>query len=253
MPTECSFHAELFDADFWDCPAKWPHDPPGYLFLARSYDQIGHAVHGDRWNHPVKMPEEPECPPVDCDDVDCDDSVWEASERAHDEWERSCDEAEANFQNMREGVARTIIHQCESNELVAAARAKHGGQMIPLKWHDFNVDDPRPLLFRCEIQVQNSPHWIFIMRDSLDKFLTKQSHSGPPLTKTKYLSPYLKLMISVTDTMRITPDNQPKKGSVEAEIQKGWAGSPPLSENLRGMMATLIREPSSQRGRAKKS
>jgi hypothetical protein len=252
MPTECSFHAELFDADFWDCPAKWPHDPPGYLFLARSYDQIGHAVHGDRWNHPVKMPEEPECPPVDCDDVDCDDSVWEASERAHDEWERACDEADANFQNMREGVARAIIQQCELNELVAAARAKHGGKMVPLEWHDFNIDDPR-LFFRCEIQVQSSPHWIFITRDSLHQFLVKQSHSEPRLAKTQYLSPYLKLMVAVSDTMRITPDNQPKKRSVEAEIQNGWAGPLPLSKNLLETMATLIREPGSQRGRAKKS
>jgi hypothetical protein len=50
--------------------------------------------------------------------------------------------------------------------------------------------------------------------------------------------------------MQITPQNQPKKELVVDEIKKTWSG--PLSDKLVKAMATLIREPESQLGRAKK-
>jgi hypothetical protein len=57
-------------------------------------------------------------------------------------------------------------------------------------------------------------------------------------------------MLAVTKSMQITPQNQPKKELVVDEIKKTWSG--PLSDKLVKAMATLIREPESQLGRAKK-
>lgn len=35
--------------EFWSHPERWAEDPPGYLFLARAIQYLGHAIYGDAW------------------------------------------------------------------------------------------------------------------------------------------------------------------------------------------------------------
>ena len=35
---------------FWNTPGEWPNDPPGYVFLARAFDEIGSARFVEKWS-----------------------------------------------------------------------------------------------------------------------------------------------------------------------------------------------------------
>src|SRR5437660_6461164 len=141
MPTKRpSKEEQLFDPSFWEYPADWPRDPPGYVFLARAFDEIGRVAHGERWIY--AEPAEPEEPPDDCDDAE-----WDAYERADEQYEKTREQAKADFRNMRECLARMIAQQCEIGNLVTAARPKRGGEMTELGRHHWNIDDLRRRFF----------------------------------------------------------------------------------------------------------
>ena len=156
---------------------------------------------------------------------------------------------QASVQEMRASVARMVAEQCELGNLIAAARPKRGGEIKKLEQHDWNGDDLSSRFFRCEMSDLDC--WILLDRKSLDQFLITQPHAVSPLGSAPYLSPYLRLMLSVSAAMQVTPDNQPIKKTVEHELVKRWSGTK-LSDHLVKTMATLIRDPESQRGRAKK-
>jgi hypothetical protein len=227
----------VFDNSFWSSPEKWPHDPPGFVFLARAFDKIGRAIHGDQWNEP-QYPEEPE--------NDDDEPAWEAYERAEEAFER----LKFELAERKVGVARTIAKQCEEETVMTAARRPQG-EMVSLHWYHWNVDDLRTRFFRCEMCLEGERCSIFLDRDSLDAFLMTQPYAVSSPSNPRHLSPYLKVMLAVSAAMKVTPENQPKKEEVEIELRKRWSGRG-LSNNLLGAMATLIREPESQRGRAGK-
>jgi hypothetical protein len=228
---------QLFDRSFWSSPEKWPHDPPGSVFLARAFDEIGRAIHGDQWNEP-EYPEEPE--------NDEDENAWEAYERAEEAFER----LKFKLAERKVGVARIIAKQCEEEKVVTAARRPQG-EMVPLQWHRWNVDDLRTRFFRCEMCLEGERCWLFVTRDSLAQFIATQPYAVSSPLNAPHLSPYLKVMLSVSAAMEISPENQPAKKLVEYELEKKWNGGT-LSKKLLGTMATLIREPESQLGRARK-
>jgi hypothetical protein len=35
--------------EFWARPHTWPHDPHGYVFLARAIEEVGRAMFGQDW------------------------------------------------------------------------------------------------------------------------------------------------------------------------------------------------------------
>jgi hypothetical protein len=109
--------------------------------------------------------------------------------------------------------------------------------------------------------------WIFVKRDTIEEqlaghpFASRPSPvdvhlSSPPSPDEVHLSPYLRTMLQVIREMRIDPDNQSTKKKVVAALRTAWSkrfshlGT--LSENLCDHMATLVREPESQRGRGAK-
>ena len=55
-----------FDPQLWRHPEEWPHDPLNFVFLARAFQEIGHARYGDEWTDRYVEPEEP---PDDCDEA----------------------------------------------------------------------------------------------------------------------------------------------------------------------------------------
>ncbi len=227
---------QLFDRSFWRSPKKWPHDPPEYVFLARAFNEIGRAIHGNQWKEP-EYPEEPE--------NDGDENAWQAYERAEKEFEQ----LEIELANMKAKIAHFIREQCEKRNLVTAARVAQG-EMRDLEWYRWNIDDLRTMFFRCEVCLDAQRGWIFVTRNSLNGVLATQPYAES-LPMKPHLSPYLRLMLSVSAAMGVTPENQPEKKIVEHELEKRWS-SGTLSKKLRGAMATLIREPESQRGRAGK-
>ncbi len=257
MPTKRpSKEEQLFDPSFWEYPADWPRDPPGYVFLARAFDEIGRAAHGERWIYAEPAePAEPEEPPDDCDDAE-----WDAYERACDQADAELHDVQAKIAELKSSVARMIAEKCEAGVLITAARPKPGGKMTELEQHHWNIDNFRIRFLGCDISLSHpfSVHrdgrnecWIFLTRDSLDHLLMTQPHGTSSLGGDQYLSPYLRVMLAVSAKMGITAANQPKKSVVVEEIRRVWGGDS-LSAKLLETMATLIRDPESQRGRAKK-
>jgi hypothetical protein len=157
---------------FWDHPGKWPHDPPGYVFLARACHEVGRAMFGAEW---AASWDEPADPPDDCDLA-----TWEV-------YERACDDFQNAFVAMRSDVVRTIAEECEAGTLVAAVRPKAGGKMINVEPHIWNLEGVERRFHRCDMSLGNpfgnggsyGSHWIYIERASLDGYLT-QSHQKVP-------------------------------------------------------------------------
>jgi len=153
---------------FWDHPGAWPHDPPGYAFLARACHEVGRAMFGSKWADSWGEPDEPP--------HECGQASWE-------DYERACDEFQNAFVAMRAAVVQEIATQCEIGTLVAAVRPKPGGQMIALVQHMWNFERVEPRFHRCDMSLDDPfetgggsprPYWIFIERVSLDRFLVQQ-------------------------------------------------------------------------------
>jgi hypothetical protein len=224
---------------FWRTPSEWPNDPPGYVFLARAFDEIGVAMFGEKWSMKDEKTEQ-EVEPVD---LDADDLALAETQ----------DEHEA----MWVAIKAAIVRGCAEGRLISAVRPKEGGNTEELDkgiWHSEHLDQR---FYRCEMSPASpfkkgrrpETHWIFLQRQSLGQYLAVHPHNRAPTPN--HLSPYLKAMLVVAKSMQITPQNQPKKELVVDEIKRTWSG-PALSDKLVKAMATLIREPESQLGRAKK-
>jgi hypothetical protein len=161
---------------FWNSSEDWPHDPPGYVFLARAFHEIGTASYRGGWIQPprVNEPEEPE-EPAD----DCDEEIWDKYEEEDDQYEDACEKARAECEDMWANVARMIVEACESGALVSSVRAKAGGAMNKLEPHYWNAESVKSRFSRCEMSL-NDPfsdhyrsadaYWIFVTRDSLQVY-----------------------------------------------------------------------------------
>lgn len=159
--------ATKYDHHLWNHPERWPHDPPKYVFLARAFHEIGRAKYGDQWTNSYIEPEEP---PEDCDDA------------AEEQYDRDCEKAELNFENMRVSIARTIAEQCELGNLATALRDTAGGQMNALEPYLWNTENVESRFFRCQMslsqpfqdpaRVRFEPlYWIYVTRESLDRYI----------------------------------------------------------------------------------
>jgi len=240
---------------FWHTPREWPHDPPGYVFLARAFSEIGRAIFGEKWSGEENPPKGKLADPQiekKLQELADDDEFIPLEEVEQDE------EADEHHR-MWVTVKDDFLKQCLAGRLVCAVRPKEGGEMTDLPTNMWNAENLEQRFRHCQMSLKrpfaslpiSDPHWIFLKRESLDKYLVGQPY-GPISTPTpKHISPYLRFMLLVTERMGITPDNQPNKDKVIAEIKKTWTGSL-LSKKLTDVMATLIREPESQRGSAKK-
>ena len=125
-----------------------------------------------------------------------------------------------------------------------------------------DVLSPRFLLGRINLQnardkfYASKDHYVvFIGEESLGAYLLEQPHNKPDeALLPEHLSPYLKCMLAVARQLDISPENQPKKASLEATLKETWLrmrGAEPASTDL-DRMATLLREPESKAGRGAK-
>jgi hypothetical protein len=236
------------DPLLWDHPKTWPHDPIGYVFLARAFHKIGSAMFNERWVDDF-ADLEPEDPDEDSEDPkdDCDDKTW-------DQYERACDQAKSEFQNMRGSVVRKIAEQCEAGNLVTALRAKPGGEMITLEKHLWNTETFWSRFSRCDMSPKHPfsdadrverQCWIFITQDSFDRYLATHlvRASAPQLSAAaQYANPAPSLTEGASvgaqpTTIKPRPSRLPGSGSwrkadqpllqeMQRLIDKGTAKSP---------------------------
>lgn len=75
-----------------------------------------------------------------------------------------------------------------------------------------------------------------------------------PAISSGYTTPYLEMMLEVIRELKITRENQGKKEAIAALFEEKLAGhkTTPLSQKLADAMATLVRLPESQQGRARR-
>jgi hypothetical protein len=252
--------------NFWADPGRWPADPSGYIFLARAFHEIGRARFGNDWTG-----HEPYAASIP-------DPVLLAllkkpnSARTAEENERlirlRASYAATRQRNLKESEARArviekdIIKRCESGELLAAVRPTRGGAMTSVPAHYWNGADPAPRFYGCQMSMTDpfgravagdGYSYIFVQHASLEKLLLSQPFSAKPQGLDFHLSPYMQTLVTVARKLLITPKDQPKKEAIIAEIRATWTGRPEaLGKTLVEYMATILREPESQLGRARK-
>jgi hypothetical protein len=222
---------------FWTHPEQWPVEPPDQTFLARAFGRVGKAMFRDHWTG-----------------LECEARV-----------DRNSDPGPIA---RRATVLDELAKGLQSGQLIAFLRPVPGGLLIPsapglwntereriyrrFMWCQVNPDDP----FGKALSSDKSS-WIYLSKESLDKLV--QSYSLVTAShRCEYLSPYIILMIAVTDKFKVRPENQPLKKLVDAKIREmakhfaNGLGHDGLSANLISAMATLIRDPESKKGKAKK-
>jgi hypothetical protein len=153
-------------------------------------------------------------------------------------------------------VQNEIGRLCRDGILSSALRGEDGGEFFPGDRLAWNTERLSPRFRACRLNPRE-PYssvvagldflLIYIERASLDKYL-----NAPPTDfKTGHLSPYLALMLRVAKSRNITPENQPKKMELMSILREEWPPNVALTERLVDAMATLLREPESQGGKAR--
>jgi hypothetical protein len=230
--------------NFWARPHAWPRDPTGYVFLARAVHAIGQARFGAEWTG-----------------VEVTTEFAKPLSRLATQEARRQYRAQRLINQRLKTVQQEIVTRCESGELVSAIRARAGGVMkvVPRTWWNTESLDNRFIM--CQLSPSEpfgSAYagddfcWIFLTNESLQKYLQSQPFALVAANIDVHLSPYMKTMLAVAKRLSITPENQPKLEAVKAELRKCWTGSEPLSKRLLNAAATLLRQPESKLGRAKK-
>jgi hypothetical protein len=276
--------------EFWINKNRWPNDPKGYVFLARALHEIGQARFGNDWagtewavNVPPvltgDLPHQPDKrllarilleahrPDIELGEIITGSKhTVSGAPLTAEQWAIARDLSNQQFQKVRPFLVRSaavqaaFIKASEAQELITAYRPTAGGEMRPIPAPWWNTETNHNRFVMCQL----NPHkpfglgfagdnyaWIFVTRDSLDRFITSQPFAKPAGIEG-HLSPYLRVMLAVSKELDINSGNQPKKEVVVAALKAAWTRPAPLSNKLIETMATLLREPESQLGRARR-
>jgi hypothetical protein len=154
-----------------------------------------------------------------------------------------------------------IIEQLEMGGLQSAVRDPETGVMRAVPSNHWNFDRVAMRFTWC-VMLPDQPNsiyaagtgfqYIFIEKKGLEALLASQPFTVATQAFGGHLSPYLKVMHHIIQQWDIHPDNQPTVAALEQAVRDAWTGAEPLSDRLAKAMATLIREPESQGGRANK-
>jgi hypothetical protein len=225
--------------NFWTHPEQWPVEPQGQTFLVRAFGQLGKAMFRDHWTG-----------------LECAAKV---------DWN-----SDPGPIARRATILDELAKRLQTGELISFLRPFAGGLSIQspsglwntereriyrrFMWCQVNPDDP---FGKSLFSTKNC--WIYLTNESLGKLTRSYSSAmASYLQADEYLSPYMRIMIAVKKNLKVEPDNQLKKTTVEEELVRvaqrfaKELGEDGLSKNLIGAMATLIRDPESKKGRAKK-
>jgi len=193
-----------------------------------------------------------------------------AAKLSDEDWRLAIEMSEAAYADAlapfkRFGLVQAeMTRSAERGVLAFVSRPKAGGPLYKVErdrwntealWSRFRYGQFKPSdPFSTGLHTEGT-HFLFVSLESLQAWAksrqTKATSAGAG-SPERPVSPYMAVMLEVARRLEITPDNQPKKAVVELELQRAWRGDSPLSQNLIRVMATLIREPESQAGRAAK-
>jgi hypothetical protein len=246
----------------WNREKGWPADTDAYVFLARAVQRVGLAMHGAEWLGSEMKVRRKGTPLRGGDEVTILFIPARFNRLRHSLPSMSppiTDEAAA-LQRV-ETVYRAIVAACQSGKLESAARPRIGGKIQRLPKSVWNTERWWSRFDTCEIDVErpfdhpfarDRGSWIFVTSTSLSDFLLSLPKQPQCEQELPHLSPYLRLMLIVAKRLDITPQHQPLKKAVVTELRSQWTGDSPLSDSLVEAMGTILREPESKLGRAKR-
>lgn len=273
-----------------DRPIDWPRlDPNGFIFLGRAMEKIGAGLFGDDWisawlPRPVGIvrptgrpmgaapPDEvryakrlieefrPELVPdpypgrtgILPPPWDMDATIWTVAEALRKEMH----DAHVADLKRRRDVRDAVTVECEAGRIKAAVRHETG-KMVPISAHQWNVSGIEHFVTLQMRPIEHAyqpvePLLLFLDAADVDRFVAQLTRPPVPAGIDFHLSPYLAEMLAACRHYKITPDHQPKAIELERHFRQCRIGRDGVSENLARAMATLIREPESQRGRGRK-
>lgn len=264
----------------WADEAAWPFSGPDYVFVAGALNVVGKELFpdwtGDELSSSYNIGQQllalPESLPEQVNrrydavrllkkfklrEVTAEKLTkrdWQDALKAYVDYEQAAQEARKRIAT----VARAIRDRAAAGELVGAVRYDDGdfGDFAKERWQRENSLDwitvgevVRGDVFPSPLGSSREKSPLFFRRDSLTP------SKAADVQAFGYLSPYMRLMLDVVGQCGIDADNQSKIDEViRPFIDSEWAKRGlPNSENLRTAMATMVREPGAQAGRAKKN
>jgi hypothetical protein len=143
-------------------------------------------------------------------------------------------------------AAELIAASISDYEIPFALRAIEGGDIKLQKTNGcWNTENLSHFFENCQIDgriyitetgdfaVRSC--YIFVSEPHLRDLLAAQNgkrSAVPPPPSSGYRSPYMAVMEAVAISLNITPENQPKKAVVEAELLRLWTSDKPLTKRL---------------------
>lgn len=182
------------------------------------------------------------------------DEEWSIARRA------SIELFQAREPSFRRGSAvhRVITDGCRTGDLIAAVRPITGGPFKTLPtvaWSTGELDGRfwtlQTILENPATTQSDEPGygWLFIEKKGLERVLATTNVAK---LKKVHLSPYVRAIIAVLRELKVSPDNQPMKAELAFQLQQKLRKlKPPLPVYLANNMATIMREPESQRRRGR--
>jgi hypothetical protein len=234
----------MWDPKFWMKHTDWPMDSAGHVFLARAFGSVGRAIFGEEWKGLETY--------VEIHDPKAKPNEWAIT---------GSEKSARSLIKRRNAVIAAIVKGCETGVLQSEYRERAGGATMPIPSVWWNTERIAQRFRMCQINPKDPFSlgiagdgfcWIYLAAESLDRFLVALPNSRERVGFDFHLSPYLATMHAVARKMKITPDNQPTKEEIMAELRATWTAPVKLSQNLEKAMATLLREVESQGGRANK-
>ena len=211
---------------FWSDPDSWPFDAPEYVFIPRAINTLGKSLFVEEW-------------PSEILNI-------------------------RNSSRLRDVVLNMREH-CAFGRLVGAIQ-RHNGTFEPIpaeawntrdyeQWFDTDFKAPSTVTGRYGHPLASiSECWLFVERDGLSRLGNARSvlasAKGPAEAET-YLSPYMQLMVDAVRDLGISQTYQSKIEDVIMPylIEQWQLRGLPESKKVREAMATMLREPESQKGR----
>ena len=175
---------------FWKTPSEWPNDPPGYIFLARAFDQIGSVRFIEKWSKKEETV-----------DLDADDLALTETELEHEA--------------MWVAIKDEIVKHCSKGDLVSAVRKIRGGAMTVLGWEMWNAENLDWRFDRCQMSLDRpferckGTHWIFIQRNSLDSFLAGLAGDVSPTEASRHSKPVSSELGSTSEGLQTRTRGRP--------------------------------------------
>jgi hypothetical protein len=263
----------------WADEVQWPFAGPDYVFAAGALNVVGRELFpdwtGDELNSCYKtgrqlrslsesLPEQvnrrfdakwllKKFKSKDVPAEEFTEQDWQEARDAYADYEQAGRDARTRIAQ----AAIAVRNRAAAGNLVGAIKHNDGhfGDFAKERWQRENSLDWITSgevvcgdVFPSALGNNRDTHHLFFRRDSLVLSLDRSQQS------LGYLSPYMRLMLDVVQACAISVESQSKIDDViqpfiDAEWEKRGL---PESEKLRTAMATMVREPSAQAGRAKR-